>query len=145
MLDVPEFVTAGLASGAYERIGGVVRDTSSKQVICWLREAAGLETALIGTLNLLGPAASILNLGISTATLALVIERTIRIEKRLDKIQETLNKIGHHVDIIFYANLKTALGMAQNALQMEDPGNRRSAGLCLPQTTCFRLSISISP
>ena len=38
MLEVPQQIAKGLASGQLERVGGVVRDSSSKQVVAWLRE-----------------------------------------------------------------------------------------------------------
>jgi len=38
MLDVPLKIAAGLASGQLERVGGVIRDVGSKQVVAWLRE-----------------------------------------------------------------------------------------------------------
>nr|WP_290223970.1 hypothetical protein [Trichocoleus desertorum] len=33
-------IAKGLASGIYERYGGVIRDTATKQVVTWLREYA---------------------------------------------------------------------------------------------------------
>ena len=38
MLDVPQRLAAGLANGQLERIGGVIRDAASKQVVGWIRE-----------------------------------------------------------------------------------------------------------
>ncbi|MCY4062491.1 MAG: hypothetical protein OXG53_08995 [Chloroflexi bacterium] len=38
MLEVPLKIAAGLASGQLERVGGVVVDAASKQVVAWLRE-----------------------------------------------------------------------------------------------------------
>ena len=35
---VPPHVSQGLDNGEYERVGGVVRDSQSKQVVAWLRE-----------------------------------------------------------------------------------------------------------
>ncbi|MDE2857350.1 MAG: hypothetical protein OXN94_05835 [Chloroflexota bacterium] len=39
-LEVPLRIAQGLASGQLERVGGVVRDVGSKQVVMWLREGA---------------------------------------------------------------------------------------------------------
>ena len=38
MLEVPLQISQGLASGQLERVGGVVREVGSKQVVAWLRE-----------------------------------------------------------------------------------------------------------
>ena len=38
MLDVPRRIATGLATGRLERVGGVVRDARTKQVVAWLRE-----------------------------------------------------------------------------------------------------------
>ncbi len=35
---VPEHIAQGLSNGTYERVGGVVREIESKQVVTWLRE-----------------------------------------------------------------------------------------------------------
>ncbi len=40
MLEVPLKIAAGLASGQLERVGGVVREVGSNQVVMWLREGA---------------------------------------------------------------------------------------------------------
>ncbi len=41
-LEVPSIIATGLASGNLERVGGVVRDAASKQVVMWLREGGQL-------------------------------------------------------------------------------------------------------
>jgi hypothetical protein len=35
---IPDWVSAGLANGLYERVGGVIREVGTKQVVAWLRE-----------------------------------------------------------------------------------------------------------
>ena len=40
VFDVPPEIVRGLATGALERVGGVIRETGSKQVAMWLREGA---------------------------------------------------------------------------------------------------------
>ena len=40
VFDVPPAIVRGLATGALERVGGVIRETGSKQVVMWLREGA---------------------------------------------------------------------------------------------------------
>ncbi|MCY4146819.1 MAG: hypothetical protein OXE95_01425 [Chloroflexi bacterium] len=40
VFDVPPEIAHGLATGALERVGGVIRETGSKQIVMWLREGA---------------------------------------------------------------------------------------------------------
>lgn len=40
VFEVPPAIVRGLATGAFERVGGVIRETGSKQVVMWLREGA---------------------------------------------------------------------------------------------------------
>jgi hypothetical protein len=35
---IPDWIGSGLASGTYERVGGVIRQVGNKQVVAWLRE-----------------------------------------------------------------------------------------------------------
>ena len=35
---LPAWVAQGLATGAYERVGGVIREAGTKRVVSWLRE-----------------------------------------------------------------------------------------------------------
>ncbi len=43
--EVPQHVLSGLSRGALQRIGGVIVDASTKQVVMWLRESNILQTA----------------------------------------------------------------------------------------------------
>jgi hypothetical protein len=36
---VPQHIAQGLSNGTLERVGGVVRQTGSKQIVAWLHEA----------------------------------------------------------------------------------------------------------
>ena len=38
VFDVPARVAQGLMNGSLERVGGVVRDSSTKEVVMWLQE-----------------------------------------------------------------------------------------------------------
>ncbi|NJO82615.1 MAG: hypothetical protein HC828_07170 [Blastochloris sp.] len=41
--EVPHHILQGLTSGTLERVGGVIRDTASKQVVTWLRDSNVLQ------------------------------------------------------------------------------------------------------
>lgn len=55
---IPELVKQGLDSGVYERVGGVIRETASKNVVHWLREGKTITKGhkIIVTLSSLGRA-----------------------------------------------------------------------------------------
>ena len=44
LLHVPIWVAKGLASGQFERIGGVIREVASKKIVAWLREGGRIES-----------------------------------------------------------------------------------------------------
>lgn len=46
LFEVPRFIEAGLANGTFQRVGGVIVDSSSKQVVAWLRDGTMLDVAL---------------------------------------------------------------------------------------------------
>ncbi len=54
LFQIPKYIENGLVSGSFERVGGVIRESASKQVVAWLREG-GAKT--IGNTLSLGPAA----------------------------------------------------------------------------------------
>ena len=77
---VPEYIAQGISKGAYERVGGVVREAGSKQVVAWLREAS--ETAKpvlssIVSLSSVGAVASVLNLAVSTTGFIIVDRKSV--------------------------------------------------------------------
>ena len=71
---VPEWVTEGLKSQAYERVGGVIRDTQTKQIVAMLREVTPNLSQATTILSQFGLVASILNLGVSVVGFAIVIK-----------------------------------------------------------------------
>jgi len=40
--EIPKQIAVGLASGRLERVGGIVRDAASKEIVAWLRESGRL-------------------------------------------------------------------------------------------------------
>lgn len=44
LFEIPAKIALGLASGELERVGGVVRDVASKQVVMWLREGGRINS-----------------------------------------------------------------------------------------------------
>lgn len=95
LLSVPPEIEKGLASGLYERIGGVVRDRATKQIVAWLRDGVSLEsldplTKLTHTvtqpLALMTASGGLLNVAISSASLVAVLRRLERLSAQLDSL-----------------------------------------------------------
>lgn len=88
---IPDWISSGLANGAYERMGGVIREARSKQVVAWLREGftpegnslLPLERIPIQGMLSITSAASILNLGVSVIGFAVIAHRLNDLEQRL--------------------------------------------------------------
>jgi hypothetical protein len=75
---IPEHIAQGISKRIYERVGGVVREAGSKQVVAWLRETSRTgESALsnISSLSSVGAVSSVLNLASSTMGFIVVVKR----------------------------------------------------------------------
>ncbi len=124
-------IVSGLIDGTLERFGGVIRDTTTQQVVTWLRELEETPINLSKTEAILqlGSTASVLNLGISVMGFAVISKKLEKIEQNLKETQELLNKINRKIDLGYYANFRAALELAVNAFTMNKPENRRSSAL----------------
>ena len=131
VFDVPAQVAQGLLNGSLERVGGVVRDSSSKQVVMWLQEGgsevskalsqpplAGGAKALAVTNPLLATA----NLGVSVAGFALVLQQLNRIS---DQIRAFDAKVTHKLDDGWLAKLKAGINSCQNGIGVQNDSSLR--------------------
>ncbi|MEH2355330.1 hypothetical protein [Nostoc sp.] len=121
---IPDWINEGLKTKAYERVGGVIRDFRSKQIVAMLRETVPYLTQASTILSQFGSAASILNLGVSVIGFVVVIKRLGDIEQRLKIVQEDVNKLNLKFDLSVYANFRAALDLARDAFTMTKPENR---------------------
>lgn len=132
-----DWIAKGLASGAYERYGGVIREVATGRIVTFLRELqpheqlGRIEQTLQLTQGILQvtSAASVLNLGVSVIGFAVIAQRLKELEQRLQRVQEVLNKIDHKVDLGFYANFRAAIDLAVNAFTMSKLENRESSAM----------------
>jgi hypothetical protein len=133
VFDVPALVAQGLLNGSLERVGGVVRDSSSKQVVMWLQEGgsevskalanppwAGGASALAAANPLLATA----NLGVSVAGFALVLQQLNRISDQIRAVEAKVDRISHKLDDQALAQLKAGINACQNAVELRDPSLR---------------------
>jgi hypothetical protein len=126
---VPDSIQAGLDSGMYERVGGVIRECGSKQVVAWLRECNGQKILSSMSGVPFVPMVGALNLGVAAIGFAVINQRLIALEEQLKQAQALLQKINHKLDLSFYAKFKAALDLATNAISMVNPENRRQSAL----------------
>ena len=108
-LHVPEVIIQGLTDGSLERVGGVIRETSGKQIVAWLRDMDGWrETGKIvphslnqvidasstvqNTTSLISPllAGSILNFSMSAVSLWAIMRRMDQLSTQIDLLRETV-------------------------------------------------------
>jgi hypothetical protein len=126
---IPKLIEQGLSNGTYERIGGVIRESNSKQIVAWLREGSDASKILESVLLNVGSVSSILNLAVSTIGFAVVLKRLGVIELQLQQAQEVLQTIGYKIDLSFYANFRSALDLAINAFTMDNSENRKMSAI----------------
>jgi tetratricopeptide (TPR) repeat protein len=142
---IPPHVALGLSNGSLERVGGVVREIKSKQVVTWLREnlkrdsvisdssilssATAAVDNLSTVVNNLSNVASTLNLAVSTMGFAIVLKRLGDIEQQLEQAQEVLRVIDYKIDLSFYANFRAALDLAFNTFTMTNSETRKMSAM----------------
>jgi len=126
MVEAPAHILAGLSNGSLERIGGVVRDVDTKQVVMWLRDTGATPA---NTLLGMTTAASLLHVGVAVVGFAIVIDKLNQIEKTLQLMQAQLKNINYKIDLGFYANFRTAVNLAQNAFSMQRSDNRQVSAM----------------
>lgn len=129
VFDVPAQVAQGLLNGSLERVGGVVRDSSSKQVVMWLQDG-GSEVSkalsnppIAGGANALAAANPLLataNLGVSVAGFAMVLQQLNRISDQIRTVEAKVDRISHKLDDQALAQLKAGINACQNAVELND-------------------------
>jgi hypothetical protein len=130
VFDVPTLVAQGLMNGSLERVGGVVRDASSKQVVMWLQEGGSqaskalAQPPLAGGANALAAANPLLataNLGVSVAGFALVLQQLNRISDQIRAVEAKVDRVSNKLDDQALAQLKAGINACQNAVELQDP------------------------
>ncbi|MFG6468377.1 hypothetical protein [Roseateles sp. BYS87W] len=111
VFDIPTDIAGRIALGQYERVGGVVRERATGQVVTWLRETGtsggGKALELLGSV---GSAASILNLGATVGFGIATLRKLDKIEGKLDHISNKLNEIESRIAKLHWT---VELGFAQ--------------------------------
>ena len=132
VFDLPAVLANGLQSGALERVGGVIRDSNSKQVVAWLREGGSeVSKALVqpplAGIKALTTANSLLsaaNLGVSVAGFAVVLQQLNRISEQIKAVEAKVDRTNHKLDDGWLAKLKAGINACQNAVELQNPSLR---------------------
>jgi hypothetical protein len=130
--NVPNHIVHGISNGTYERVGGVVREIGSKQIVAWLREIHEKSDPVLSNimgLTSVSAVSSTLNLAVSTMGFMIVLKRLGIIEQQLEQAQEVLRAIDYKVDLSFYANFRAALDLAFNAFTMTNSETRKMSAM----------------
>ena len=133
VFDLPAALANGLQNGAYERVGGVIRDSNSKQVVAWLREGGnGVVTQpplpkppLGEAAQLITPMLSAVNLGVSVAGFAVVITQLNQISDQIRLIEAKVDRVSVKLDDQALAKLKAGVNACLNAVELGDANLRQ--------------------
>ncbi len=97
--DLPPHLSTLLANGTLERVGGVIRETRSKEVVMWLRESAKAAQPVVPpTAPILSNMASLVatgqlvNLTLSAFTLYTVVQRMEKLTHQIDALGDLVRK-----------------------------------------------------
>jgi hypothetical protein len=129
VFDVPAQVAQGLMNGSLERVGGVVRDSSSKQVVMWLQEGGSqaskaLAHPPLAGVQALATASSLLsaaNLGVSVAGFALVLQQLNQISDQIKSVEAKVDRAKQKLDDGWLAKLKAGINACQNSVELQNP------------------------
>ncbi|MBA3923952.1 MAG: hypothetical protein H0X31_20565 [Nostocaceae cyanobacterium] len=78
--ELPHWIAEGLGSGAYERIGGVIVNSGTKQVVAWLREASLISPHSFGT--------GVLNLFVSGVNTVVSVKGFADVKQQLEELSK---------------------------------------------------------
>lgn len=108
-----DWLVKGLADGTFERVGGIIREVGTKQIVTWLRES-GSTTSFPNLLNLVFPLTNLIPSENNTALSA----------KELAKINQQLGTIEQQV-----GNIQQGLQQAQGILQVTSAASMLNLGV----------------
>jgi|GEM_PF-2277850 prefoldin subunit 5 len=105
LLELPDEIIAGLESGKYERVGGVIRETNSKHVRLWLKEiwsptgesANNITPQMLQQLNIRQSAVNNISMGINSWNLATNIAMFAYMVREMEIIKTYLKDISEQI------------------------------------------------
>lgn len=100
---MPVKIAGGVATGSLKRLGSVVREAGSGQIVTHLREAALQPQRLVGPSEMLlgfGAVSSIINLGATVAFGVATLHKLNKIDAKLERMEDSLGRIEGTVNRI---------------------------------------------
>lgn len=92
-----DWIAKGLVDGNFERVGGVIREVGSKQVVAWLREASSITSSGMPFVG--DPVTGVLNLIVSGANAVVSAKGFSDVNQRLGGIENQLGGIGQSLQL----------------------------------------------
>lgn len=142
LFEIPVAIVNGLATGSLERVGGVIRESGSKEVVMWLREGGqisqnpgmvqGLMASILGSSGMssatmgvvLTGTMSTLNVALSGYTLYLMIARVHALEAQIEHIHD---RVAEEFARDRQVNFETALANARDVVDAENDMYKQQA------------------
>lgn len=116
-----DWMVKGLADGTFERVGGIIRDVGTKQVVAWLRETAAEPSQLSASTN---SPTNLLNLVFSGINLVGSMTNAAVSGKRLAEVNQRLGGIEQQV-----GNIQQSMQQVQGVLQVASAASVLSLGV----------------
>jgi tetratricopeptide (TPR) repeat protein len=141
LFEIPNWITQGIYSGEYIRIGGVIREAKSKRIVAILREVlpdiskpVNLLAQISSVASVLNLGISVLNLGVSVVGFSLLLKKISEVEnslkdcfkEELGQVQDNINHLHRKIDISVYADFKAAINLACEATTVIQTDIRKS-------------------
>ncbi len=156
LFEVPPAIARGLANGTLERVGGVIRETGSKQVVAWLREGGQIASnpnilkRLLQTTGGVGSVTTgLLNTAISARSHRLIMQALQRqgtmgllniaisgcnlftLSKRITRLDEQIREIHNRIVKEFtrdrQIHLESTLESMRDIIEAESESYKRAA------------------
>ena len=110
VFDVPPAILEGLSAGSLERVGGVIRDSITKEVVMWLKEGAPVAAAASGvTLPVVLPVLAVVAVGAVTIGV---------MHHKFQAVERQLGSIDSKIDAQNSAKLRTGFKLAADTERM---------------------------
>lgn len=130
LFHIPQYIEAGLSTGIFQRVGGVIVEHDSKQVVAWLRDGIGHQNnpdaprlfsqAVTG----MSATGQVLNLALTGITLVTTMRRLDQLSQQIDALSEIVrSEFKRERD----ARFKRALQSARDAFESNHAANRENA------------------
>ena len=114
LFEVPRFIQAGLESGIFKRVGGVIVESGTKQVVAWLRDSGVIETVAGQAMNIATSAVNPLNFVFTIAQTAVSLLDGHATRNAIAGVSEQVVALSQQTQIIGSLTMLTLSGQVVN-------------------------------